>query len=469
MPSCGCAGTSCSCLVTPGAGIKVNGTGTAANPYVIEASASSIGGLIQVLDTPTLNLTMIGVGSPTEPYVISGVTTGSSTLVGLSDVSDPTGPVAGDVPIWVTSGTPHWEFQPPPTTPPGAVTPGAGLTGDGSGANPLKVSVSGTWGTSPLHVYGTLQTVGAPIYVDSAGQLRARPMGFEPVTDGTRPNQYPGRVIYETTSHAIYISDGTTWTPLTSGAAGGGIDAGQITSGVLALARIPSLPAGQITTGVLAAAQIPALDASKITTGTFPVAQIPNLAASKITSGVLADNLGGTGLANVYSGRTFSTAATGAPRLIAVDSGGNLGSVTGALHSTMIPNYLYAQYVTTTAYAHEAGSSRYAMWMDSGLNMGRATSSRRVKDRISDWQPDVDKVLAIPVRRFHRIVDPKNVWDYGGIAEEVEDAGLTELLYRDESGKPDGIKDHLLVWALLAVVKKQNRRIAALEKKGATS
>jgi hypothetical protein len=51
--------------------------------------------------------------------------------------------------------------------------------------------------------------------------------------------------------------------------------AGDITTGVLAVARIPDLDAGKITTGTFAAARIPGLDASKITTGTMDVARLP--------------------------------------------------------------------------------------------------------------------------------------------------------------------------------------------------
>lgn len=462
MPACGCAGSTCSCLVMPGAGIRISGTGTAANPYVIEAAASTISGLLKVTDTPTLDLSLTGVGSVTEPFNLSGVARAS--MATLTDVNDPGGPTPGDVPIFVAASGPnvaHWEFAPPPTTPPGAVTASTGLQGDGSGGNPLRVRTSGTWGTTPLNVYGADDTLGAPIYTDSTGAVRARPFGFEPVTDGTRPNQYPGRMIIETTSHRLYVSDGTTWTQL--GGSTSTIDASQVVSGVLDLARIPDLPATKITSGVFPVARIPDLPASIITSGAFTAAQIPNLNASKITAGIFATARGGTGEANLYSGYNFSTAATGAPRLIATDSNGRLGSVTGALHSSLIPNYLYAQYVTTTAYANEAGSNRFQMWMDSGLNMGRATSSVRVKDQVSDWDVAVEQVLAIPVRRFHRLVDEDGVWDYGGIAEEIDELGLEELIGRDEDGNPMTIKEHLLVWALLGVVQNLAARVSVLE------
>ena len=61
--------------------------------------------------------------------------------------------------------------------------------------------------------------------------------------------------------------------------------ASRVTSGVLALARIPNLPAGRITSGVLALARIPDLPASRIVSGILVLARIPNLPASRINSG----------------------------------------------------------------------------------------------------------------------------------------------------------------------------------------
>lgn len=66
------------------------------------------------------------------------------------------------------------------------------------------------------------------------------------------------------------------------------VDAAKVNSGVLAVARIPSLDAAIIATGVLGTARIPNLDASKITSGVLGAAQIPNLDASKITTGTVA-------------------------------------------------------------------------------------------------------------------------------------------------------------------------------------
>lgn len=58
--------------------------------------------------------------------------------------------------------------------------------------------------------------------------------------------------------------------------------AGDITSGTLAAARIPSLDASKIASGTLAAARIPALDASKITSGTISIDRLPQAALERL-------------------------------------------------------------------------------------------------------------------------------------------------------------------------------------------
>jgi len=67
------------------------------------------------------------------------------------------------------------------------------------------------------------------------------------------------------------------------------ISAGQVNSGTLADARIPSLAASKITSGTFDAARIPSLNASKINAGTFDSARLPSLATGDITDGTFAD------------------------------------------------------------------------------------------------------------------------------------------------------------------------------------
>ncbi|MFD6091322.1 hypothetical protein ACFWGN_04280 [Oerskovia sp. NPDC060338] len=128
-------------------------------------------------------------------------------------------------------------------------------------------------------------------------------------------------------------------------------------------------------------------------------------------------------------------------------------------------NVRHAEGPTGGSYTRQAGSNRFAVWMDDGLLFGRSTSSERYKDDIRPWDIDPAAVLAIEPVGFHRHIDPEGVRDHGAIAEQLDALGLSELVYYDDQGRPDGIRDHLVVWALLAVVRTLADRITHLEDK----
>lgn len=121
-----------------------------------------------------------------------------------------------------------------------------------------------------------------------------------------------------------------------------------------------------------------------------------------------------------------------------------------------------ANKVTSGAYSRQAGSSRYAMWMDGSRLIGRATSSRRYKDAVAPWDVDTDALLTVEPKTFHRKVDAEGVMDFGAIAEEIHDAGLHELVDYDEHGRPDAIREHHLPWALLALARRQATELEEL-------
>lgn len=113
MRNCNCSGGTCGCKVNGGVGVTVTGTGTAADPYVINNVAADLGSSLTVSDTLTLDLSKSGSGTNLDPLVISGQV--KLTMSQLTDVNDPTGiPLANEVPTYVGvfgSGG-HWEFKP---------------------------------------------------------------------------------------------------------------------------------------------------------------------------------------------------------------------------------------------------------------------------------------------------------------------------------------------------------------------
>jgi len=168
MPRCDCSGSTCQCLVTAGEGVAVTGSGNPNNPYVITATAT-LAGSLQVRDTATVDMSAVGAGTPVDPFVLSARAT--VRVRDLTDVDPADVPAIGDTMSF--NGT-YWVFGPPPVAPAGAVNATGGIVGTGSVATPLRVAVSGVWGTAPLT--GGDSTVGQQIYLDANGQLRAAPI-----------------------------------------------------------------------------------------------------------------------------------------------------------------------------------------------------------------------------------------------------------------------------------------------------
>lgn len=118
---------------------------------------------------------------------------------------------------------------------------------------------------------------------------------------------------------------------------------------------------------------------------------------------------------------------------------------------------------TSTAYNRTAtGSGYYAVWMNSSLQFMRNTSSKRYKDAIEPAAVSVADVLALEPVTFHRLAatDP----DQRELGLIAEDCTEVPYLVQYEDGQPEGVAyETALPVLLLAVVKAQEARIAALE------
>lgn len=117
-------------MVQGSGGITVTGSGTTASPYVVSG-----GGVVNVADTPTVDMNRTGSGSPGDPYVLS-----ANALVSLDELTDVNVAAATTGQVLARQADSTWIGVPAPTAPPGAITVGAGLLGDGSAGNPLRVS-----------------------------------------------------------------------------------------------------------------------------------------------------------------------------------------------------------------------------------------------------------------------------------------------------------------------------------------
>jgi hypothetical protein len=95
----------------------------------------------------------------------------------------------------------------------------------------------------------------------------------------------------------------------------------------------------------------------------------------------------------------------------------------------------------------------------------REGSSRRFKRNITSLTDDFHKILELDSKRFQMKegYGPPDRWNFGYIAEELDEIGLTNLVTYDEQGLADGIKYKKMCIYLNEVVKSQQKSIQELE------
>ncbi|QQS44650.1 tail fiber domain-containing protein [Candidatus Roizmanbacteria bacterium] len=99
--------------------------------------------------------------------------------------------------------------------------------------------------------------------------------------------------------------------------------------------------------------------------------------------------------------------------------------------------------------------------IDSSGNVWKDTSSRKYKVNIQPLNTDFSKILDLkPVSYDFKDTGMHTI---GYIAEEVDAAGLKDLVVYDTAGQPDGIKYDRMAMYLLEVVKDQQKSINALK------
>jgi hypothetical protein len=82
------------------------------------------------------------------------------------------------------------------------------------------------------------------------------------------------------------------------------------------------------------------------------------------------------------------------------------------------------------------------------------TSSSRYKQSISPLQEDFDRLMDLEPKRFKYNSDSER-WQVGYIAEEVDAAGLENLVHYDQSGQPDSVDYAKMVIYANELLKKQ--------------
>lgn len=105
MPRCGCA-DACSCLITAGEGINVEGIGTIENPYEITSESANLAGRVEFTDEGNVDFTATGVGTLNDPLTVFADAV--LAMADLTDVPDDATANDGDVLVWRLD---HWQYE----------------------------------------------------------------------------------------------------------------------------------------------------------------------------------------------------------------------------------------------------------------------------------------------------------------------------------------------------------------------
>lgn len=112
---------------------------------------------------------------------------------------------------------------------------------------------------------------------------------------------------------------------------------------------------------------------------------------------------------------------------------------------------------STGSRSNPIATFRTVVWREDGTDMGYSSSTRRVKQDITDAVVDEAAFRSVHARDFRYIADVEENGvaartDRGFIAEELVAAGITEPVYVDAEGIPEGINYDRLTPYLWAMV-----------------
>ena len=267
----------------------------------------------------------------------------------------------------------------------------------------------------------------------------------------------------------------------------------KLTTGVLALARMPVFPEGEISQN--------AVSTEKFATGAITEPKISSLRA--VRGGIVNNGLSVGFPMTKQLIASGPSAASGLVALgLAVSSAGfnaaagnhvhgqggysNISTTGVAQHthpmsfgSTAFPTQLSnGQFGDSSAHgghnvAPVSNGSHVHFYSVISGNSGQNASTLKVKKDISDYQvPEIKKLLNLQLKRYKYKNQVRYLqeslhreWMYGYIAEEVEDLGFKELVGYNEKGEPASLNYGLLSTLVLELVKVQQTEISLIKEK----
>ncbi len=251
------------------------------------------------------------------------------------------------------------------------------------------------------------------------------------------------------------------------------LPASKITSGTFNIERIPTIPAEKVGN----------LPASKITTGTFSGDRIggSTIQAVKISAGtsIFTSIAAGTGISvsnNTRangSGSTISASFGGGAFNVAAGNHTHTGGTTVASHTHPLPGTSYVIGFSGTHGGHNTptvNDGRHQHGLTLTGNTLSNTSTLKAKKDIQDHSFDTKKLLTLNLKKYKYKNEYRSLqdnlnreWMYGYIAEEVQEAGLEEILGYDSKGEVASLQYGTLVTLAIELIKEQQSDIDLLK------
>jgi hypothetical protein len=165
--------------------------------------------------------------------------------------------------------------------------------------------------------------------------------------------------------------------------------------------------------------------------------------------------------------------AGGGTALMTINSSGKVGigttdpqaklHVAGLIRVDEVPVWNGVSEYDLTWIGASSPSHKDAEW----YCIGREGSSQRYKQNIMRLEDDFQKILSLEPKAYQMKEGYGNEdeWQFGYIAEELDQLGLKSLVVYDQSGRPDGIQYKKMCIYLNEVLKNQQNYLERLENK----
>lgn len=202
------------------------------------------------------------------------------------------------------------------------------------------------------------------------------------------------------------------------------LNAGNLSSGTVPLARLPGLPASQITSGTISQNRLTSLNADSLVSGTVPLARLPGLPASQITSGRLSLSRLSSDVARTDRFESFDgSVQIGGSIYVGNENFGiysqeQSGGVSRFMRFYIANPNILGGYTWDVASRQVMSVDQFGFLSIPGvLSQGSDRESKEAIESL-DGEAVLEKVMALPIYEWNYIQDPQKARHIGPMAQD---------------------------------------------------